>query len=164
MERRILIPIDPEPEVFPTESVPSEPTALGILNWVSSNQRTSSEGSGGIIIETRTPIKESGVPLSESSKFGPWIPASGLREYPSDSKSLRELQATIHGWFGSHDILNKGFREDFRTSGPWKVYEENGVKYEQYGSFLRFKYPAVEPLNANDVRRITEQLQIKLGV
>lgn len=161
MRRKVLIPIDPEPEV-PSESVPSEPTALGILNWVSSNQIPSH--GGGIIIETRTPIKESGVPLSESSKFGPWLPASRLREYPSDSKSLRELQATIHGWFSSHDILNKGFREDHGSSGPWKVYEENGVKYEQYGSFLRFKYPAIEPWSGDDARRITEELQIELGV
>ena len=162
MRRKVLIPIDPEPEVFPTESVPSEPTALGILNWVSSNQIPSH--GGGIIIETRTPIKESGVPLSASSKFGPWYPADRLREYPSDTKSLRQLQSTIHGWFTSHDILNQGFREDHGSSGPWKMYEENGVKYEQYGSFLRFKYPAIEPWNPNDARRITEQLQIELGV
>ena len=89
MRRRILIPIDPEPEVIP-EPVPSEPTALGILNWVSSNQ-IPSYGGGGIVIETRTPIKESGVPLSDSSKFGPWIPVPELRQYPSDTKSLREL-------------------------------------------------------------------------
>jgi len=162
MRRRILIPIDPEPEVFP-EPVPSEPTALGILNWVSSNQIPAEVGSG-IVIETRTPIKESGVPLSESSKFGPWIPVPELRQYPSDTKSLRELQATIHGWFSSHDILLPGFRENHDSSGPWKVYEENGIKYEQYGSYLRFKYPSVEPWTSNDVRHITEELQFLLGV
>jgi len=153
MKRKVLISIDPEPEV---PSVPSEPTALGILNWVSSNQRTSAEG--GIIIETRRPS------LSDPLEYEPWIPVSGLREYPSDSKSLRELQATIHGWFSSHDILRQGYREDHGSGSPWKVYEEDGIKYEQYGSFLRFKYPAVEPWSGDDARRITEQLQIELGV
>ena len=156
MKRKILIPIDPEPEVFP-EPVPSEPTALGILNWVSSNQIPAGVG-GGIVIEIRQPDP------ADPLEFKPWIPIPELRPYPYDPKSLHALQTTIHGWFSSHDIIRPRYREDHGSSGPWKVYEENGVKYEQYGSYLRFKYPSVEPWTPEDARRITEELQFLLGV